>query len=76
MYIRMLFWYYYCVLRANSLGVGPVNTIRRAPAIASKFELAYGHVGHHNTPTGARTRARQHLGPVRPLFWVLIRLSA
>ena len=52
------------------------NNLCRAPAIASDFELAYGRMGHHTTPTGARTRARQHFGLVKPLFGVLIRLGA
>ena len=48
----------------------------RAPAIANDFELAYGRMGHHTTCTGARTRARQYFGLVKPLFGVLIRLGA
>ena len=58
---------------------GPVTTIIilcRAPAIANDFELAYGCMGHHTTPAGARTRARQQFGLVKPLFGVLIRLAA
>ena len=58
---------------------GPVTTIIilcRAPAIASDVELAYGRMGHHTTPTGARTRAGEQFGLIKPLFGMLIRLGA